>query len=87
MPWKTHVAIGRLSAATKGADAARHGYQKAREVIALLGGDSQTFVASIVRAASPARRTEEGPPVRTSNQAWALHGDRAPRLFNGTGRG
>jgi hypothetical protein len=33
MPWKTHVAIGRLSAATKGADAARHGYQKAREVI------------------------------------------------------
>jgi tetratricopeptide (TPR) repeat protein len=31
--WKTHVAFGRLHAATGGADAARQGYQKAREVI------------------------------------------------------
>jgi tetratricopeptide (TPR) repeat protein len=31
--WKTHVAIGRLHTATKGADAARQTYQKAREVI------------------------------------------------------
>jgi tetratricopeptide (TPR) repeat protein len=31
--WKTHVANGRVHTATKGADAARQTYQKAREVI------------------------------------------------------
>lgn len=31
--WKTHVAIARLHAATKGTNAARQAYQKAREVI------------------------------------------------------
>jgi tetratricopeptide (TPR) repeat protein len=31
--WKTHVAVGRLHAATRGASAARQSYHKAREVL------------------------------------------------------
>jgi hypothetical protein len=53
MPWKTHIAIGRRSAATKGADAARHGYQKAREVIDHVRGSLRDpeLRASLERAA------------------------------------
>ncbi|HSB53326.1 MAG TPA: hypothetical protein VLD58_03185, partial [Gemmatimonadales bacterium] len=55
--WKTHVAIARLHAATKGPNAAREGYQKAREVVDhLMAGLRHPELRASLERAAPIRQ-------------------------------
>ena len=59
--WKTHVAVGRLHAATRGASAARQSYHRAREILArvVAGVRDADLRASLERTATQIRQAND----------------------------